>query len=937
MLSYRVGAASTDAVAADLAQYYAGEQTMADYYGRTGELRPDLSAAMADRLGIERGQPVQSEQMANMMLGKRADGGEIEGRARRSANQDGTHQRAAFVDFTFSASKSLSVAVALAPDPEERSRLIGIHQAAVAGAMKHLERQIAHARRGRGGRLGSESGELGWISFDHFTARPTEAAPPDPQMHSHVLVPNVVLTGSGHVGSIDLNKLAGRVKEFGAVYQAYVAEGLRQAGASVRLGAGGEAELAAVPRKVTAAFSTRHDLSDAEARRIAARDGLDWDALSPEQQVVRRRAAMMATRQAKQAGEPAEAEWRQWAEALGYRHRSVLGGRPPPTAAPAARLDEAYEVAAPLLSREFQHNATLALGKVRELAARGLVAAGIDHAANDIDGVVQRFQTRGIRQDSRDTPVLIRGQSATTALSADQESEAIALAKAAAADQRPATDLQDAKAAYLAAHPAIDGQGDHWRQQMQMAERLAGGSRLALGVGAAGAGKSTVLGVLVPAWQAEGREVYGATLAWRQAGDLQSAGIGEGNRMALARFLRQAQRGELQLDRRSVVVVDEVGLIGTRQTLELLQLQAKHGFSVVGIGDPKQCAAVESGSGIELLRRALGDDMIPEITTSIRQRSQRDRETAALWRQGRAWEALGRLDHDGGLHMADGRAATIARAVELREPGTLFICPSNQDARDLGLAIRQRRQAAGELGPDLVTVTATDRAGTFALPLAIGDRVRLFDRVQTTTPERKRKVVAVNGDVCQVIAADAAGIDVVNERTKAAGRVQFDRIRDKETGAIRISTGEATTIHTSQGSTVDQAVFVLPAGSAGLDAGRSYTAASRHRDRIQIVVNAQAEREAIRAAKPLGSEREEISPAEVISRMADNLGRTGNRDLATDLMQRAERAAEAKAARERRPVTQEDRDRSRERATARAAASASRPQQDQQQARRLTQ
>lgn len=934
MLSFRVGSASTNAVASDLAQYYAGEQTMAEYYGHAGELRPDLSAAMTARLGLAQGESaVTKEQTANLMLGRRADGGEIAGKTKRKF-QVADRERVAFVDFTFSAPKSFSVAVALAPDAEERAKLIGAHQSAVQSAMGYLESQIAHVRRGNGGRLGTEAAELAWVGFDHFTARPTPGAVPDPQTHTHVIVPNVALTASGHAGSLNLNLLKHRIHEAGGVYQAYLARELRQAGASVRLGVQGDADLSVVPRHVVTAFSRRTDQAEAHARQIAKRDGMDWSALSSEQQVARVKAAARATRQAKQKGEPAEAEWRQRAEGLGYRHRSVLGKPPTPTAAPTAaqRLDLAYETAAPMLGREFQRNATLPVGKVRELAVRGLVAAGIsDQPANDIDAVVHRFTTRGIRQDSTDTRVIIRGQSATTALSYDQEAEAIGLAKDAAAHQRPATDLQDARAAFLATHPAIDSMGDQWRHQMMMADRLASGAGLELGVGAAGAGKSTVLGVLVPAWHAEGRQVYGATLAWRQADDLAEAGIGEDRRMALARFLRQADRGELALSHNAVVVVDEIGLIGTRQTLELLRLQQRHGFRIVGIGDPLQCQAVEAGSGIELLRRALGDDMIPEITTSIRQRSQRDRETAALWREGRAWEALSRLDADGGLHLTEGREATIAKAAELAISGAagrrghsstaetqaapsvsppLFITASNADARDLGLAIRERRQAAaGELGPEAVTVRAVDRAGQFAMPIATGDRVRFFDRVQDMHAG-KRRVVAVNGDVCAVLAADQAGLVVKNERTGVQGRVQFDRIRDKETGAIKITSGEATTIHTSQGATVDSAVFVLPSGSAGLDAFRAYTAASRHRQRIQLVLNAEADRAALRAARPLG-DCKEIGTADVIGFAADNLGRQQNREMAIAMMERVTQAE----AQQRQP-TQADRDAARSRVTA---------------------
>jgi ATP-dependent exoDNAse (exonuclease V) alpha subunit len=140
---------------------------------------------------------------------------------------------------------------------------------------------------------------------------------------------------------------------------------------------------------------------------------------------------------------------------------------------------------------------------------------------------------------------------------------------------------------------------------------------------------------MVAAWKADGRDVLGATLAWRQATDLQSAGIDKPT--AMMPFLKRITNEPL--NQRSVVVIDELGLIDTRQLLQLLRLQARDGFQVVAIGDPKQCQSVEAGPVITLLEKALGKDAIPEILTSIRQRTERYRETALLWREGKAPEA----------------------------------------------------------------------------------------------------------------------------------------------------------------------------------------------------------------------------------------------------------------------------------------------------------
>ena len=66
------------------------------------------------------------------------------------------------------------------------------------------------------------------------------------------------------------------------------------------------------------------------------------------------------------------------------------------------------------------------------------------------------------------------------------------------------------------------------------------------------------------------------------------------------------------MDRDSVVAVDEWGLLGTRQALELLRLRERHGFKIVALGDlDKQCQSIEAGAIIDLSRRALGAEQVP--------------------------------------------------------------------------------------------------------------------------------------------------------------------------------------------------------------------------------------------------------------------------------------------------------------------------------------
>ena len=614
-----------------------------------------------------------------------------------------------FVDMTFSADKSLSVAWALAPTAAERAALLDIHRHAVAETMAYAETCLGFARRGQGGGDGAEAGALGWISFQHYTARPAvdierrdregraytdirevPLQTADPQLHTHVTVLNSVLTDSGHIGALDLDRLAGRVKELGAVYHANVAARARQLGIETVLDERtGAARLADIPHSLRELFSKRTIEAQEAAREFAASKGIDWDAVTAEQKIALLKAGAAETRQAKtETAEGLEqksdyAVWHEQAAAASYRHRSVLRpdqviAAPSCGTAPRGRLSGGPAAA----RRGAGRRAVLDGQELREIAARALIVAGIgERPGDDIDAVIKAFRERGVAQDGQQVALLwgrgapLRGKerwSVTTALHIDQERELIRLARTASLDLSgalPAARIDRAADAFLARNPAIDPAAEQWQAQRAMMTRLATGGRLGVAIGVAGAGKSTALAPLVDAWQADGREVFGITLAWRQAADLRSAGIAE--RASVAAFLKRVETGRYTLDRNSVVVVDEVGLIGTRQMLDLLRLQQRTGAQIVMVGDPRQCQSIEAGPVIDLLRKAVGEEAIPEILTSIRQKTEREREIASLFRAGRAAEALEMKQQDGTAELvAGGRQATVQRVARLWPSGS---------------------------------------------------------------------------------------------------------------------------------------------------------------------------------------------------------------------------------------------------------------------------
>jgi hypothetical protein len=840
-----------------------------------------------------------------------------------------------FVDMTFSADKSLSVAWALAPTEAERAALLDIHRHAVADTVAYAETHLGFASNRAAGLYAVEPGTLGWISFQHYTARPTvdierrdregraytdirevPLQTADPQLHTHVTVFNNVLTDSGRIGAVDLDRLAGRVKELGAVYHANIAARARQLGiATVLDERTGAARLMDIPHSVRELFSKRTIEAQDAAREFALRKSVDWDGITADQKIALLKAGASETRQAKETAEGVEqksdfAVWREQAAAAAYRHRSVL--RPDEVmAAPAGeqRRETAYRAALPLLAGELSRRAVLDGQELREIAARALIVASIgERPGDDIDAVIKGFRERGVVQDGEPVALLwgrgasLRGKerwSVTTALHVDQERELIRLAKTASLDLSgalPMAQIDRAAHTFLERNPAIDPAAGQWQAQHLMMTRLAAGGRLGVAIGVAGSGKSTALAPLVDAWKADGREVFGITLAWRQAADLRSAGIAE--RASVAAFLKRVETERYVLDRNSVVVVDEVGLLGTRQMLELLRLQDRIGMQIVMVGDPKQCQSVEAGPVIDLLRKAIGEEAIPEILTSIRQKTERERDITSLFRAGRAAEALEMKQQDGTAELvAGGRQATVQRVAQLwrlrleanrADPGykLTISAPTNADAREIGAAIRAERRQAGELGDDAKILDATDRNGdTYRLALAVGDRVRLYDRVHDARVPGRKTVLASNGEVVEIRALTEEGMIVRND-AGIEGLVAWRKIQARKDAPVRLGYGYAMTVDTAQGSTATEHIHALPAGSHAIHGFKAYTAASRHERTTWIVVDEASERRQLGSRSMIGH-RPDIREPDVWRQIGENLSRQPQKASALDLLQQA--------------------------------------------------
>ena len=222
--------------------------------------------------------------------------------------------------------------------------------------------------------------------------------------------------------------------------------------------------------------------------------------------------------------------------------------------------------------------------------------------------------------------------------------------------------------------------------------------------------------------------------------------------------------------------------------------------------------------------------------------------------------------------------------------GITVSAPTNDDVAEISRAIRERLKRRGEIGADETIYRAIDQDGrTYDLPIATGDRVRLFRRTWGTVNGRASHA-GDNGDIVEVLGRTAAGLRL---RTKD-GRVadlEWRRLCDSETDRLLLGFGHALTINAAQGITSDEHINALPRGTSGVTAFTAYSAESRSRGTTWTVISEAAVYETERYRQALG----DITPItrdDLWGRVAEDMSRKPYKALGIDLLAAARRDRE---------------------------------------------
>ncbi|TNV08754.1 Ti-type conjugative transfer relaxase TraA [Brucella pecoris] len=395
-------------------------------------------------------------------------------------------------------------------------------------------------------------------------------------------------------------------------------------------------------------------------------------------------------------------------------------------------------------------------------------------------------------------------------------------------------------------------------EQADALAHVTDGRDLSLVVGYAGTGKSAMLGVAREVWEAAGYEVRGVALSGIAAENLEG-GSGIASR-TIASMEHGWKNGRDMLTSRDVLVIDEAGMVGTRQMERVLSHAQEAGAKVVLIGDPQQLQAIEAGAAFRSIYDRHGGVEIHEVR---RQREDWQRDATRDLPTGRTGHAIAAYDRHDMVHAAETREQARDDLIDrwnsdrqaAPDSSRIILTHTNAEVRELNEAARARMRDAGDLGED-VRVTVERGARNFAA----GDRVMFL--------QNERGLGVKNGTLGTIEQVSTQSMAV---RTDDGRGVSFD-LKDYD----RIDHGYAATIHKAQGMTVDRThVLATP----GMDAHGSYVALSRHRDSMDLHYG-----------------RDDFADQ---NRLVRTLSRDRSKDMATDY----ERADPAQNYAERRGIT----------------------------------
>lgn len=826
---------SNVANSAHAGQYY---EQADDYYSQDRS-PSQWSGQAAAELGLTGA--VKGEDFRAMLDGRLPNGVQLHHAGEGSGRRGGT-------DMTFSAPKSVSIQALVAGD----ARLLQAHETAVGRALEKAETLAACRVTADGVTSRQTTGVMAVAQFRHDLSRAT-----DPQLHTHAVVLNVTQRSDGQWRAIDNEPLYRNQMWLGAYYRSELAKEVQALGYEVRVThADGRFELAHVGTEQVKVFSNRSQMIE----RALEAQGLSREEASARQLQV----AALQTRQAKEGHDRGAllADWRERAAAAGLRLDVAA-----PVARDEATMAQIQQSRAQAADQAVRYAAAHLMEREAVVQRVDLERAALERGTGQTDlaairAAIEQAQQRG---------ELIRGAAEqaerfTTPQAQQREREILGM-EAAGRGQVVALMSKEAVQQALT-HSKLNED-----QRGVVAHVLTGQDRVSGVQGGAGTGKTTALRAVRELAEARGLQLVGIAPSAGAARELGRSGMDSQTLAALA------TRQYAGLHEKTLVVLDEAGMVSARDMHSLLQAVDQAGARVLLVGDTQQLKAVQAGRPFAQLQQAgMACAQLQEIQ---RQQDPQLKSAVELAAAGDTAGSLAKL-RASVVEIVDHRerhqsiARDYASLTQAERAATLIVAGTNQNREAINREVREAlgHSGRGQVLPTLsgknlteaqalrtVSYEAGDvvradreykalglqrgelatvvdgRAGVVTLERADGARVewRPVNQPHMSSFTRQERELA-SGDVVRFTNNDYAQGFVNGERATVLA-VEPDRLLLEKLDGSRLALdpdkplylehGYCQTVHAAQGQTCERVLIEAPATSGAGNEASHYVAISR--------------------------------------------------------------------------------------------------------------
>lgn len=778
-------------------------------------------------------------------------------------NSKAPQKAVAGYDLVFTPPKSVSIAWGLG-DEQLRRGIESAHERAIQDVIRHLEKNVVMTRRGRNGvrQIETSSGVIG-TKFRHWDSRAG-----DPNLHDHVVIANRVQGVDGQWSSIDGRMLYQYGVEASELYnslvQQYVTEltGLQFEARSLN-GKQPVHEIVGIDDEMVRAFSSRRgEISDA-LEQVTAKFVEEHGYAPSEKQLIRlAQQATLATRPAKDGVHSLEELHAEWvAQAHVLREQGVdlpvegaLAEKLKKASAEyeqnilQAKRQQAYESpvhehAAAIVARLEESRSTwrrthvnaevlrygrdLGLNEKQDATLLDSIREHLNAEMLPLHAQSQRLTPREfMRADGTSQHQKINYELFTSERVLDAES---AILDAATQQVIPASSLDvfELEAEKRRAELALQGYALPEGQERMAREFATSDKLLVVGIGAAGAGKTSSTRLAVNAIEASGGRVVGmAPTAAAAAVMREEMGI---EADTVDKILSDWKNGApVSLRAGDVLLVDEAGMVSTPKFQQILQLAQERGALVRALGDYRQLSAVGSGGALRLVDREVGATHLDELfrfknpdeaaaTLALREPPLVGDDQPFAWYRENGRVVAGESD------VMVEQVFTAWRDDTTAGKQSIMIASTNETVGKLNDLAQAHAMERGHVHPEHGSVRLHNEARAH-----VGDVIVTRQNARRLTVNSGQDFVK-NGDLWRVSQVHDNGAMTV-QHLEHGGKVTLPAAY----AAQSVELGYAATIHRAQGATVDTAHALVDSST---DRAGAYVALTRGRESNTLYVS----------------------------------------------------------------------------------------------------